>query len=65
MMLPRRTSIRSATTPNSGLTNSVGTKFRKATSPTKPGEPVSTQASHPMMTRCAQNPFRAMCRLKM
>ncbi len=62
-MLPLRTSILSANTPNSGLTNRVGKKFRKATSPTKPADPVISQASQPMMTRCAQKPLSARCRL--
>jgi len=64
-MLPARTSMRSAITPKNGLTNSVGTKFKKATKPTKLGESVNTHASHPIMTRCAQKPFKAMWRLKM
>ena len=64
LQLPRRTSIRSATTPKSELTNRVGKKFTKATRPTTLADLVICQPTHPMITRCAQRPLSTSWRLK-
>ena len=55
----RRTSDRSIKTPNKGPRNMVGRKYTNAINPTKPAEPVMSQASQPTMMRSIHIAFKA------